>query len=117
MRVNCLKLVPSKQKPRLRGFSQEHGFRKSQKGNEGLSLPVKSVEKTYNHFLAPKHVMLSKEQAAELLKKYNLTLDLLPKILGKDAAIAELSPEKNEIVKIVRNSPTAGKTVYYRRVV
>ena len=101
----------------LRGFSQEHGFRRSQKRSEGLSLPVKLVEKSYNHFLVPEHIMLSKEQAAELLKKYNLTLDLLPKISSKDAAIAEYNPVKDEIIKIVRNSPTAGKTVYYRRVI
>jgi len=80
-------------------------------------LPVKSVETAYDHFLVPKQVMISKEQAAELLKKYNLTLNQLPKISSKDAAIAELKPVKDEIVKIIRNSPTAGKTVYYRRVV
>ena len=79
----------------LHGFSQEHGFRNSQNGNEGLSLPVKLVEKSYDHFLVPKHVMLSKEQAAELLKKYNLTLDQLPNISSKDAAIAELNPRKD----------------------
>ena len=80
-------------------------------------MPVKLVEKSYDHFLVPKHVMLSKEQAAELLKKYNLTLDQLPKISAKDAAIAELKPVKDEMVKVIRNSPTAGKTVYYRRVI
>lgn len=69
-----------------------------------------------NHFLVPKHVLLSKEQAAELLKKYNLTLDQLPKIPLDDAAIEELEPVKNDIVKIVRGSPTAGKTIYFRRV-
>ena len=79
-------------------------------------MPVKVVEKSYKHFLVPKHIMVSKEQAAELLKKYNLTLDQLPKISSTDAAIAEFNPEKGEIVKIVRNSPTAGKTVYYRGV-
>ena len=79
-------------------------------------MPVKPVEKAYNHFLIPKHVMLSKEQAAELLKKYNLTLDQLPKISSKDSAIIEHKPVKDELVKIIRNSPTAGKTVYYRRV-
>jgi len=89
----------------------------NREGKEGLSLPVKLVEKSYDHFLVPKQVMLSKEQSAELLKKYNLTLDQLPKILSKDAAIKELKPVKDEIVKIIRNSPTAGKTVYYRRVI
>ncbi len=68
------------------------------------------------HFLVPKHIMLSKEQAAELLKKYNLTLDQLPKIPVSDSAIADLHPARDDIVKIIRTSPTAGKTVYYRRV-
>ncbi len=82
----------------------------------GLSLPVKLPDKMIEHFLVPKHVLLSKEQAAELLKKYNLTLEQLPKIQADDQAIAEMNPEKGEIVKIVRNSPTAGKSVYYRTV-
>lgn len=82
-----------------------------------MSLPAKiEVITPFEHFLVPKHVLLSKEQAAELLKKYNLTLGQLPKISKEDAAITDLAAEKNEIVKIVRNSPTAGKTVYYRRV-
>jgi len=70
-----------------------------------------------DHFLIPKHFMLSKEQAAELLKKYNLTLDQLPKISKDDAAIAAFKPDRGEIVKIVRDSPTAGKSVYFRRVI
>jgi len=79
-------------------------------------LPVKPVEEPLEHFLVPRHAILSKEQAAELLKKYNLTLDQLPKISKSDAAIAFLKPVKDDIVKILRTSPTAGKTVYYRRV-
>lgn len=76
-----------------------------------------AVAEEVKHFLIPKHFLLSKEQAAELLKKYNLTLDQLPKISSDDAAIAVFDPQKGEIVKIVRDSPTAGKSVYFRRVV
>ena len=72
---------------------------------------------TQRHFLVPQHYLISKEQAAGLLKKYNLVLDQLPRILASDAGIAGLGAEKNDIVKIVRDSPTAGKSVYYRRVV
>jgi len=72
--------------------------------------------KTFDHFLVPKHYILSKDQAAELLKKYNLVLDQLPKIPIGDSAIEDLNPERDDIVKIVRDSPTAGKTIYYRRV-
>lgn len=87
-------------------------FRFKEKAPGGLNL---AAEQT-NHFLVPKHFLLSKEQAAELLKKYNLTLDQLPKIPAGDAAIADLKPDRDEIVKIVRHSPTAGKSVYFRRV-
>jgi DNA-directed RNA polymerase subunit H len=79
-------------------------------------LPVKPPAKSIEHFLVPKHVLLSKEQAAELLKKYNLTLEQLPKIQASDQAIVDMKPEKDDIVKIVRNSPTAGKSIYYRKV-
>jgi len=79
-------------------------------------LPAKPVVEKIEHFLVPNHVILSKEQAAEFLKKYSLRLDQLPKIQSKDPGIADLTPERNEIVKIVRDSPTAGKTVYYRRI-
>ncbi len=73
--------------------------------------------KSFDHFLVPKHYILSKEQTAELLKKYNLVLDQMPKISSSDAALEDLTPQRDEVVKIVRTSPTAGKTVYYRRIV
>ena len=79
-------------------------------------MPAKTINKTIEHFLVPKQVLLSKEQAAELLSKYNLTLDKLPKISIDDTGIVSLNPERDDIVKIIRASPTAGKTVYYRRV-
>ena len=78
-------------------------------------MPVEAVEQPIVHFLVPVHYLLSKEQAAELLRKYNLVLDQLPKISASDPAILYLAPKRNDIVKIVRDSPTAGKTVYFRR--
>ena len=69
------------------------------------------------HFLVPKHILLNAEEAEALLKKFGLQPSQLPQIFISDAAIADLRPKKGDIVKIVRNSPTAGKTVYYRRVV
>ncbi|GAF95141.1 unnamed protein product, partial [marine sediment metagenome] len=66
-------------------------------------MPVKAEVEPIEHFLIPKHFIVSKEQAAEFLKKYNLGLDQLPKILASDQAISEFKPERNDIVKIVRN--------------
>tara|TARA_Y100000310_G_scaffold345821_1_gene470504 strand:- start:13325 stop:13510 length:186 start_codon:yes stop_codon:yes gene_type:complete len=60
--------------------------------------------------------LLPKEQAEKTLEELSSTLEQLPIISKTDPAIKEFRCQKGEIIKIVRNSPTAGKTVYYRRV-
>jgi DNA-directed RNA polymerase subunit H len=69
------------------------------------------------HILVPKHSKLSERELKELMEKYNLSLKELPKILISDPAIEELSMKEGDVVKVSRNSPTAGATVFYRRVV
>ena len=69
------------------------------------------------HFLVPKHFLLPKEQAKEVLEKLGIDHEHLPQILREDPSIMHLMVEKNDVIKILRDSPTAGKTVYYRRVV
>ena len=69
------------------------------------------------HFLVPKHVLLSKKDIEELFEKTMIKAEELPLILLADPAIKNLDPEKGDIVKIVRFSRTAGKTIYYRRVI
>ena len=70
-----------------------------------------------NHFLIPKHSKLRDKEKKELLKKYNINENNLPRILSKDSAIAHLSLEAGDVVKIIRKSPTAGETVFYRVVI
>lgn len=70
-----------------------------------------------DHFLVPKHYLLPKEQADKLLKEREIIIEQLPMIQKNDPAIKDFKPIKGEVVKIVRNSPTAGRTIYYRRVV
>jgi len=69
------------------------------------------------HSLIPEHKILSNEEAEEILKKYNISKKQLPKILKKDPAIKYLDPKKGEIIEIIRESPTSGKTFFYRKVV
>ena len=74
------------------------------------------------HKLVPSHYLLSEKETQELFKKYNLTLDILPKILKNDPAIKILERIHDDIpvgsvVKIVRESITAGETVNYRLVI
>jgi DNA-directed RNA polymerase subunit H len=69
------------------------------------------------HQLVPKHVILSEEEKREILEKYKTSLRQFPRILISDPAIADKNPKVGDLVKIIRKSPTAGETVYYRVVV
>jgi len=69
------------------------------------------------HILIPKHIKLTAKEREELFKKYNISLKELPKIRMDDAAIAKLNVAEGDVIKIVRNSPTAGEIEFYRGVV
>ena len=73
--------------------------------------------KISEHNLVPKHVKLNKEKKKELLEKYNITVNELPKILKEDPAIKHLSINQGYVIKIIRPSGTSGKAVYYRVVI
>ena len=67
--------------------------------------------------MVPKHEIMKKEEVEELLKKYDITKDKLPKILISDPMVKLLNAKVGDVIKIERNSPTAGKYYYYRVVV
>jgi len=69
------------------------------------------------HVLVPVHTKLTEKEAEELLKFHNITIKELPKIYLDDPAIRHLGVKENDIIKIERNSPTAGKSVFYRGVI
>lgn len=69
------------------------------------------------HELVPKHSKLSEKEAKELFEKYSIELQNLPRIFKNDPAIIDLDVKDGDIVKVSRKSPTAGVTVFYRRVV
>ncbi len=69
------------------------------------------------HELVPKHSKLTEKERKELFEKYAIDLPNLPRIYTSDPVILGLGVKEGDIVKIVRKSPTAGETVFYRRVV
>lgn len=69
------------------------------------------------HELVPEHIILDDSERKELLEKLKITPKQLPKILTNDPVVKELEAEEGDILKILRKSPVAGSTTYYRIVV
>ena len=69
------------------------------------------------HVLVPKHELLNEEEKLDVLKTFNVRDDQLPKIFSTDPAIKHLKVKIGDLIKISRQSLTAGQTTYYRVVV
>ena len=69
------------------------------------------------HKLVTKHIILKDEEKKELLEKLKILPKQLPKILTNDPVVKEIGAKEGDIIKIIRNSPTAGVAIYYRLVV
>ena len=76
----------------------------------------KEKEDYPDHILVPKHAKVSESEKKEVIEKFNVSFSQLPAIYSDDPAIKHLDLEKNDLVKIIRKSPTSGETVFYRRV-
>jgi DNA-directed RNA polymerase I, II, and III subunit RPABC1 len=71
----------------------------------------------FDHELVPKHEILSPEEREKLLAKYRVHPYQLPRIRTTDPAAIAIGAKAGDIVKIIRNSATAGKYIAYRYVV
>jgi DNA-directed RNA polymerase subunit H len=78
---------------------------------------MKKEENLFKHELVPEHRVLGEEEKKELLDRYNITLQQLPKILVVDPVVRFLGAKPGDVLEITRRSPTAGETKYYRVVV
>jgi DNA-directed RNA polymerase subunit H len=70
-----------------------------------------------NHVNVPLHVIVPEEEVKELLKRYNIVREQLPKIRNNDPACKVISAVPGNVVRITRRSPTAGTAVAYRLVI
>ncbi len=69
------------------------------------------------HILVPKHLKLSEKEKTNLLEKYDISIKQLPKILKQDPAIQGLNAKLGDIIKVIRQSPTAKEAIFYREVI
>ncbi len=65
----------------------------------------------------PKHEILTEKGKKEVLEKFEVTENQLPKITASDPVIKLIGANPGNVVKITRKSKTAGEAVYYRLVV
>ncbi|MBU13112.1 MAG: DNA-directed RNA polymerase subunit H [Nitrosopumilales archaeon] len=77
----------------------------------------KNIVLVPDHILVPKHEIMAKKDAEEVLKTYNCRTTDLPLIFANDPAIVGLGVKPGDMIKITRKSATAGESFYYRYVV
>jgi DNA-directed RNA polymerase subunit H len=79
-----------------------------------------SSKKTFNvldHVLVPKHERIPAEEVPKVLRELGLDPAQLPLIRASDPAARAVGARPGDLVKITRESETAGKIVVYRLVV
>jgi DNA-directed RNA polymerase subunit H len=70
-----------------------------------------------SHQLVPNHIILSDKEIEEVYNRFKITREQLPKILITDPCVKRISAKVGDVIKIQRESPTAGMSDFYRIVV
>jgi len=73
-----------------------------------------SENEVLSHEFVPEHRVLSKDESQKILKEISVTPSQLPKILNTDPVIMAIGAKIGDVLEVIRKSPTAGTTKYYR---
>jgi DNA-directed RNA polymerase subunit H len=71
----------------------------------------------FKHQLVPKHEVVPRREAEELLQRLHIKAHQLPYLRADDPAARQIGAKPWDVVKITRRSATAGEVVVYRYVI
>ena len=71
----------------------------------------------FEHELVPPHIIAEDEEVQLVLDHYGIEKNQLPRIFRDDPAVKVLGARSGQVIRIERESLTAGKSFYYRLVV
>ena len=67
-----------------------------------------------DHMLVPKHEIMSEKDISVEFSDVDYDFKSLPKIKSKDPVVKEIGAESGDVLRITRESQTAGTFVTYR---
>jgi len=67
--------------------------------------------------LVPKSKILSEEETHQLLERYNISKQQLPKILAVDPVVTMLKAKPGQVIEFDRTNKSAGLSKFYRIIV
>jgi DNA-directed RNA polymerase subunit H (RpoH/RPB5) len=70
----------------------------------------------FEHDLVPDHVIADESEVSLVLDHYGITRDKIPRIFRDDPAARVLGAKPGQVIRIARQSETAGDVYYYRLV-
>lgn len=70
-----------------------------------------------DHDLVPEHRIADPEEVNALLEKYDINKEQLPKLLESDPVAKHIEARPGDVIKIIRQSETAGASLAFRLVV
>jgi DNA-directed RNA polymerase subunit H len=73
--------------------------------------------KPLEHKMVPNHEILDEDGVKKIISGYNIEKEQLPKIRESDPAAKAVQAKVGDVVRITRQSPTAGKAFFYRYVI
>ncbi len=69
------------------------------------------------HKMVPQHEILNETEVKKILSEYDIEKEQLPKIRVSDPAAVAINAKVGEVIRIIRESPTADKAIFYRMVI